>query len=48
MKCYENVLGLIGNTPLVKLQRLVEPGMADVYAKIEFLNRETRSRTGWR
>ncbi len=38
IKYYESVLDLIGNTPLVKLRRLVEPGMADVYAKIEYLN----------
>ncbi|HEY2846347.1 MAG TPA: cysteine synthase family protein [Pyrinomonadaceae bacterium] len=28
----------IGNTPLVKLERLVEPGMADVYVKYEGAN----------
>ena len=31
----ENVLELIGNTPLVKLRKLVEPGMAAVYGKLE-------------
>ena len=30
-KIYDSVDQLIGNTPLVKLNRLVEPGMADVY-----------------
>jgi cysteine synthase len=28
----------IGNTPLFKLERLVEPGMADIYVKIEGAN----------
>ena len=30
-KIYDSVDQLIGNTPLVRLNRLVEPGMADVY-----------------
>ncbi|MBI5399074.1 cysteine synthase A [Candidatus Saganbacteria bacterium] len=34
----ENVAQLIGDTPLVKLQRIVSREMADVYAKIEMLN----------
>ncbi len=38
MKYYENVLDLVGNTPLVKLNRVVEPGMAEVYAKLDTLN----------
>lgn len=33
-----NVIELIGNTPLVKLNRLVREGMADVYAKMESFN----------
>ena len=37
-KIYDSVDQLIGNTPLVKLNRLVEPGMADVYLKLESLN----------
>ena len=28
-------LGAIGNTPIVRLQRLVEPGMAEVWVKLE-------------
>ncbi len=31
----DNVLDLICNTPLVKLRKLVEPGMAAVYGKLE-------------
>jgi cystathionine beta-synthase len=38
MKYYENVLGLIGNTPLVELGRLAGDGMATVLAKMENLN----------
>jgi cysteine synthase A len=33
-----NVLELIGDTPLVRLQRLVKPGWATVLAKLESLN----------
>ncbi|MEA3319958.1 MAG: cysteine synthase A [Bacillota bacterium] len=29
---------LVGNTPVVKLNRIVEEGMADVYLKLEFMN----------
>jgi len=38
MKYYENVLGLIGNTPLVKLNRLTHGIKATVLAKMESLN----------
>ena len=38
MNCYDNVLGLIGRTPLVKLNKLVDSRMATVYAKLENLN----------
>lgn len=38
MKYHESVIDLIGNTPLVKLRRVVEPDMATVLAKIEYLN----------
>lgn len=33
-----NILDAIGNTPLVKLNKVVEPGSATVYAKCEFMN----------
>jgi cysteine synthase A len=33
-----SVLELVGNTPLVKINKLVEEDMADIYAKVEFLN----------
>ena len=38
MRYVESILDLIGNTPLVRLQRMVEPEMATVFAKLEFLN----------
>lgn len=38
MRCYDNVLELVGGTPLVRLNRMVEPGMATIYAKLENLN----------
>ncbi|MFP3421327.1 MAG: cysteine synthase A [Bacillota bacterium] len=33
-----SVFELIGNTPVVKLNRLVEEGSADVYLKLEYMN----------
>lgn len=38
MQFYENVLGLIGNTPLVKLNRMARNTKATVLAKMENLN----------
>ncbi|HEX6046245.1 MAG TPA: cysteine synthase [Pyrinomonadaceae bacterium] len=38
MEFQENVLGLIGNTPLVKLNRLTRDIKAQVFAKMESLN----------
>ena len=38
MEFHENVLGLIGNTPLVKLNRLARGVKAQVFAKMESLN----------
>jgi cysteine synthase A len=34
----DSVLHTIGHTPLVRLRRLVEPGMADVVVKLEYFN----------
>jgi cysteine synthase A len=34
----ESVLSAIGNTPVVRLRKLVEPGSADVIVKLEFYN----------
>ena len=38
MNVYDSVLELIGNTPLVRLNKIVKPGMATIYAKLENLN----------
>ena len=38
MEFQENVLGLIGNTPLIKLNRLTRDVKAQVFAKMESLN----------
>ena len=35
---YENVLGAIGNTPLVRLSKIVPEGAATVLAKLEYMN----------
>lgn len=37
-KCYDNILDLIGNTPMVRLNKLVEKSSATVYAKLEMYN----------
>ena len=38
MKTVENVLGLIGATPIVRLNRVVEKGAAEVWGKLESAN----------
>jgi cystathionine beta-synthase len=38
MKYHESILDVVGQTPLVKLNRMVEPGMATILVKVEFLN----------
>lgn len=38
MRTEKNVLGLIGKTPLVKINKLVGKNYADIYASAEFLN----------
>ncbi|MBI4298364.1 MAG: cysteine synthase A [Chloroflexi bacterium] len=37
-KTIENVLELIGDTPLIRLRRVVRPGSASIWAKMECLN----------
>ncbi|HTD22348.1 MAG TPA: cysteine synthase A [Terriglobales bacterium] len=34
----ENVIELVGSTPMLRLARLTPPGAADVYAKLEYMN----------
>ena len=36
--CYDNVLQVIGNTPLIRLNRVGKELSASIYAKIEFVN----------
>jgi cysteine synthase len=43
-----SVLKTIGGTPVVKLQRLVPAGSADVYMKLAYFNPTGSHRTGWR
>ncbi|WP_249872193.1 cysteine synthase A [Oceanobacillus sp. APA_H-1(4)] len=38
MKVADNITGLIGGTPIVKLNNLTDPDSADVYVKLEFMN----------
>jgi len=38
MKMYENVLQMIGNTPLVKINRFINSNNITIYAKLEGLN----------
>ncbi len=37
-KPFDNILDLIGNTPILRLRRITEPGDGEIYAKLEFLN----------
>ena len=37
-KVYNSVTELIGNTPIVKLNKLVDTDSADVYVKLEWYN----------
>ena len=38
MNFFDSILDLVGNTPLVRLNNIVEPDMATVFAKMETLN----------
>ncbi|GAE91451.1 cysteine synthase [Gracilibacillus boraciitolerans JCM 21714] len=38
MKIYQNITELIGNTPIVKLNRIVPEDAADIYVKLEMFN----------
>jgi len=50
MKIASNVTELVGNTPLVRLNRVTEGAKAEVVAKLEFYNPPIPSRTAsaWR
>lgn len=38
MRIYDSILDLVGDTPMVRLNRVVPPGAATVYVKLEFYN----------
>jgi cysteine synthase len=38
MRVVDSITDLIGQTPLVRLQRIVKPGMANIYVKVESFN----------
>lgn len=38
MRVAKSVSELIGQTPMIQLEALKEPGEADIYAKLEYLN----------
>jgi cystathionine beta-synthase len=37
-RVYDNILGAVGNTPLVRLNRIARDLMVPLYAKLEFMN----------
>src|SRR5690625_4527754 len=38
MRVANDITGIIGETPIVKLNRLVDEDSADIYVKLEFMN----------
>jgi len=38
IRLYENISQLVGNTPIIKLNHIVDEGMADIFAKLESFN----------
>jgi cystathionine beta-synthase len=38
MKVANNITELVGRTPIVRINKLIRPGAARVYAKLEFMN----------
>ncbi len=38
MKCANNILELIGNTPMIRVRNILPAGSAEVYAKLEWYN----------
>src|SRR5690625_1118071 len=38
MRVADNITGLIGETPIVKLNRMTDEDSADIYLKLEFMN----------
>ncbi len=44
----ESTLQTIGDTPMVRLRKVVGPQSADVLVKLEYLTPPDPTRTGWR
>ena len=38
LRVADDITQLVGETPMLQLKRLVPPGSADVFAKLEYLN----------
>ncbi|MEO5936308.1 MAG: cysteine synthase A [Terriglobales bacterium] len=38
LRTADHIIELVGNTPMLRLQRMTTAGMADVFAKLEYLN----------
>ena len=38
LRVADDIIQLVGETPMLKLKRLVRAGSADVFAKLEYLN----------
>ncbi len=38
LRVADDIIQLVGETPILKLRRLVPPGSADIFAKLEYLN----------
>ena len=38
MKVYSNITEIVGNTPLVRINKITDGAQAEVYAKLEFYN----------
>src|SRR3954466_15288647 len=38
LRVAESIIDLVGETPMLKLRRVVPPGAAEIYAKLEYLN----------
>ncbi|MEM0156757.1 MAG: PLP-dependent cysteine synthase family protein [Thermoplasmataceae archaeon] len=37
-KIFQSVTDMIGNTPMIRIRKMLQPGSADVYAKLEWYN----------
>ncbi len=37
-KIFQSVTDMIGNTPMIRIRKMIKPGSADIYAKLEWYN----------